>query len=170
MFVILLEQSWFAVYCKFRVISIMVDIWAYTWPLTLFSAYPQDPTRRATSSEYILSSFLKVTMTHVKLCTCVLKVCFFPLWKVKRWLIFYGSYLFPVSHTIRTPLPPACPGCLVFLHPNHTVVDIPSQPPSNNLRWLVSTEASTDLLCNRMCWRVSGSMSSHSWDGEKEDN
>lgn len=107
-----------------------------------------------------------------KLCALVHVRAYVFLHVVKgnRWWMCCDSYLFSFSRTVRTPLPPACPGCLVFLHLSHADIDIPPQPLSNNLRWPVSTEARADLLCHKMCWRVSGSMSAHSWDGEKEDN
>lgn len=49
-------------------------------------------------------------------------------------------------------------------------IDIPPQPPSNNLRRPVFAGASADLLCRRLCWRFSGSMRVHGWDGGKEDS
>lgn len=139
------------------------SVWAH-----LFSLCKGDPSCFIVPADCTVpvDHALSVTSEHIAL---VHMFCFCLMWGGRRkddGCVMTVTF----SLDVRTPLPPACQDCFVCLHPSHTVVDIPPQPPSNNLRWPVFTEASADLLCHRGCWRFSGSMSLHSWDGEKEDS
>lgn len=137
------------------------------------SLYPEDATCCTTSSDCTVSldNALKVALRPKQLCALVHVSAYGVFLDVVKgrlkddWCVM--TVTFSVSHIQKEHL------CLLHVrvvlssYIQITVIDIPPHPPPNNLRWPVSSEARADVLCHWMCWRVSGSMSSYSWDGEE---